>query len=194
MLGLAGLYPEIVVGYAQLVTITSDSFLEVTELRQGVGATWPFLFDPERTVQKDLDIEEYTDQRDRPAIPHTFVLKPGLVIHRIYDGYWYWGRPRPDELALDLREVTSEIRPDWDIDNAEMRAKWDRGEYDAFWPYGDSIVHAIARMYGVPVSEASKLPAPSGQDMAQLMSRRRQPDHQAEEVGAGAPRAGERHG
>ena len=26
-------------------------------------------------------------------IPHTLVLKPGLVVHRIYNGYWFWGRP-----------------------------------------------------------------------------------------------------
>ena len=26
-------------------------------------------------------------------IPHTLVLKPGLVIHSIYNGYWFWGRP-----------------------------------------------------------------------------------------------------
>jgi hypothetical protein len=30
-------------------------------------------------------------------IPHTLVLKPGLVIHSVYDGYWYWGRPSLDE-------------------------------------------------------------------------------------------------
>jgi hypothetical protein len=26
-------------------------------------------------------------------IAHTLVLKPGLVIHRSYNGYWFWGRP-----------------------------------------------------------------------------------------------------
>ena len=26
-------------------------------------------------------------------IPHTLVLRPGLVIHSIYNGYWFWGRP-----------------------------------------------------------------------------------------------------
>ncbi len=58
-----------------------------------VGAQWPFLSDPERIVQKDLDIQEYTDPENDPMIPHTLVLKPGLVIHSIYNGYWYWGRP-----------------------------------------------------------------------------------------------------
>ena len=36
-------------------------------------------------------------------IPHTIVLKPGLVIHTIYDGYWFWGRPSFVDLWHDLR-------------------------------------------------------------------------------------------
>ena len=31
-------------------------------------------------------------------IPHTLVT-PGLVIHSIYNGYWFWGRPSVDELG-----------------------------------------------------------------------------------------------
>jgi len=26
-------------------------------------------------------------------VPHTLVLKPGLVVHSVYNGYWFWGRP-----------------------------------------------------------------------------------------------------
>ncbi|HEU5389706.1 MAG TPA: hypothetical protein VFV73_27785 [Streptosporangiaceae bacterium] len=37
--------------------------------------------DPGRTVQQDLDIAEYTDPENNPMIPHTLVLKPGLVVH-----------------------------------------------------------------------------------------------------------------
>ena len=43
------------------------------------------------------------------------VLKPGLVIYSIYNGYWFWGRPSVIDLWHDLRIVTSEIRPDWDL-------------------------------------------------------------------------------
>ena len=68
-----------------------------------VGAQWPFLSDPGRIVQKDLDIQEYTDPEHDPMIPHTLVLKPGLVIHSIYNGYWFWGRPSADELRRVLR-------------------------------------------------------------------------------------------
>ena len=36
------------------------------EFRTGVGAHWPFLSDPRRVVQKDLDIAEYTDPTHNP--------------------------------------------------------------------------------------------------------------------------------
>jgi hypothetical protein len=36
-------------------------------------------------------------------IPHTLVLKPGLVVHSIYNGYWFWGRPSVSELWRDRR-------------------------------------------------------------------------------------------
>ena len=48
-----------------------------------MGAQWTFLSDPGRTVQQDLDIAEYTDPEHNPMIPHTLVLKPGLVIHSV---------------------------------------------------------------------------------------------------------------
>ncbi len=134
------------VGYAKLVTITTDSLLEVNELRAGVGAHWPFLHDARRVVQRDLEIQEYTDPTHDPMIPHTFVLKPGLIIHSIYNGYWYWGRPTVDELHRDLREVTAELRPDWKIDTPEMRQAWESGERDGFWPYGKSLTELFGEM------------------------------------------------
>jgi hypothetical protein len=70
---------------------------------------------PGRIVQKDVDIQEYTDPDNDPMIPHTLVLKPGLVVHKIYNGYWFWGRPSFVDLWQVLRDVTREIRPDWDL-------------------------------------------------------------------------------
>jgi hypothetical protein len=32
-------------------------------------------------------------------VPHTLVLKPGLIVHSIYNGYWFWGRPSVIELG-----------------------------------------------------------------------------------------------
>jgi peroxiredoxin len=85
-------YPEFRVAYTRLVVISGDNPLNLNEFRDALGAPWPFLGDPERTVQQDLDIEEFTDPHN-PMIPHTLVLEPGLGIFSIYNGYWYWGRP-----------------------------------------------------------------------------------------------------
>jgi hypothetical protein len=71
-------------------------------------------------------------------IPHTFVLEPGLKIFKIYSGYWYWGRPSPEDLRRDLREMYQRIRPDWDLSDAALKAAWQRGERDRFFPYGRS--------------------------------------------------------
>ena len=87
MRDLVHFYPEVKVGYARLVTISNDNLLKTNEFRDGEGAQWPFLSDPERVVQRDLDIQEYTDPTNNPMIPHTLVLEPALKIHKIYNGY-----------------------------------------------------------------------------------------------------------
>src|SRR5436305_7111741 len=113
--GLVQLHREMEVGYSRLVTISTDNMLTTNEYRTGVGAHWTFLSDPGRKVQKDLDIAEYTDPEHDPMIPHTLVLKPGLVIHSLYNGYWFWGHSSFYDLWRDLRAVTAEIRSDWDL-------------------------------------------------------------------------------
>lgn len=132
---MAAFYPEINVAYTKIVTITTDNILETNEFRSAVGAQWPFLSDAGRKVQKDLDIQEYTDPHHDPMIPHTFVLAPGLVIHAIYNGYWFWGRPSTDDLWRDLRSVTQQCRPDWDLAAPGLRAEWDCGDKRRFYPY-----------------------------------------------------------
>src|SRR5256885_16060957 len=92
-LELAEFYPKIAVAYTQIVTISTDDHHTSQEFRASVGAQWPFLSDPERKVQKDLDIQEYTDPENNPMIPYTIVLKPRLIVYKIYNGYWFWGRP-----------------------------------------------------------------------------------------------------
>src|SRR5215211_5914717 len=119
--GLVALHRELEVGYCRLVTISTDSITETNEYRGGVGAHWPFLSDPGRKVQKDLDIAEYTDPLHNPMIPHTVVLEPGLVVHKVYNGYWFFGRPTVEELRHDLRDVLRRCRPDWDISSTEQR-------------------------------------------------------------------------
>ncbi len=86
---------------------------ETNEFRDGLGAQWSFL----------------------SMIPHTLVLAPGLRVYRIYNGYWYWGRPSVEDLRRDLRELFQEIRPDWDISAPELKEAWERGERERFFPY-----------------------------------------------------------
>jgi peroxiredoxin len=68
--GLVQLHRELEVAYCRLVTISTDNITETNEYRSGAGAHWPFLSDPGRTVQKDLDIAECTDPAHNPMIPH----------------------------------------------------------------------------------------------------------------------------
>jgi peroxiredoxin len=55
-LELAAFYPKVAVAYTQMATIATDPDHTLKEFRASVGAQWTFLSDPERTVQKDLDI------------------------------------------------------------------------------------------------------------------------------------------
>ncbi len=134
-LELAANYAKIAVAYTQIVTISTDNIVEAREFRASVGAEWTFLSDVGRKVQKDLQIQEYTDPYHDPMIPYTLVLKPGLVVHSIYNGYWFWGRPSFDDLRRDLREVLREIRPDWDLSAPGLREAWDAGDRSSHHPY-----------------------------------------------------------
>jgi peroxiredoxin len=133
-LELAAHYPKIAVAYTQVATIATDPQHTLQEFRNSVGAQWPFLEDAERIVQKDLDIQEYTDPDNDPMIPHTIVLKPGLVVHKIYNGYSSIPPARPSfyDLWQDLREVTREVRPDWDLSAPGLREAWDAGDLSHF--------------------------------------------------------------
>jgi peroxiredoxin len=142
--GLMQLHREMSVGYCRLVTVSTDNLLATSEFRSGVGATWPFLSDPGRKLQKDLDIAEYTDPEHNPMIPHTVVLEPGLRVHKIYNGYWFFGRPTVEELRLDLRAVLSRCRADWDISSAEQRRAWANGEKTSFFPYEKTQAQLLA--------------------------------------------------
>jgi peroxiredoxin len=141
--GLLQLHREMEVGYCRLVTISTDNITKTNENRSGIGAHWPFLCDPRRIVQKDLDIAEYTDPINNPMIPHVIVLEPGLVVYKIYNGYWYFGRPTMEELRQDLRAVGKKCRGDWDIATPELKAAWREGHKEFFYPYGKTYAQTL---------------------------------------------------
>lgn len=132
-LDLAAFYPKIAVAYTKVATITPDRIRGAKAFHDAVGAQWPFLSDPHRTVQQELGIEEYTDPADNPMIPYTLVLRPDLVVHSVYNGYWFWGRPSTTGLWHDLREVTRDIRPDWDLKIPGLRERWDAVDREPFY-------------------------------------------------------------
>jgi len=141
--GLAQLHRELEVGYCRLVTISTDNIIATNEFRSGVDAHWPFLSDDGRTIQKDLEIPEYTDPTHNPMIPHTIVLEPGLIVYKVYVGYWFFGRPTLEELRQDLRVVLMKCRPDWDITRPEFKAAWEQGRKELFYPYGKTLVQTL---------------------------------------------------
>ena len=55
-------------------------------------------------------------------MPHTVLLAPGLVIDKVYVGYWFWGTPVAHQLWADLRELFAGIKADYDPTTAEARA------------------------------------------------------------------------
>ena len=141
--GLVQLHRELEVAYCRLVTITTDNITDTNEYRTGVGAHWPFLSDARRIIQKDLDIAEYTDAVHNPMIPHVIVLEPGLVVYKIYTGYWFFGRPTVEDLRQDLRAILKKCRPDWDITTPELKKAWQEGRKELFYPYGKTYAQTI---------------------------------------------------
>jgi peroxiredoxin len=141
--GLVQLHRELEVAYCRMVTISTDNITATNEYRKGVDAHWPFLSDDGRKIQKDLDIAEYTDPVHNPMIPHTIVLEPGLIVYKIYMGYWFFLRPTLDELRQDLRAVIMKCRPDWDITTPELKAAWAAGRKERFYPYGKKFVDTL---------------------------------------------------
>jgi peroxiredoxin len=142
--GLLELHRELEVGYCRLVTISTDNIIETNEYRSGVGAHWSFLSDAARTIQKDLDIAEYTDPVHNPMIPHTLILEPGLVVYKIYNGYC---RPTVEDLRQDLRAVTRKCRPDWDITKPKLKGAWQQSRNELFYPYGKTYAQTLVQLH-----------------------------------------------
>jgi peroxiredoxin len=115
---VADLQPELEVNYCRLAVVWTDDPASTRVTRQKLAATFPFLCDHERKVITELDIMDSTDpSHPRIAIPYTFVLDAERVIQKIYNGWWYVGRPTVEELRKDLRALMARRR-DWWYDGA----------------------------------------------------------------------------
>ncbi len=105
--------PELAVNYGKLVAVSADPPQVQAAFRAGLGAQWPFLADEERKIIKQLNILDETEgEYAYRAQPYTFVLRPDLRIYRIYNGWFFVGRPTLEELRHDLRTIM-ETRADY---------------------------------------------------------------------------------
>src|SRR5215472_14533824 len=97
---------ELAVNYGKLVAVSVDPPLVQAAFRAGLGARWSFLSDEQRSVIKQINILDETEgEYAYRAQPYTFVLRPDLGIHAIYNGWYFVGRPTSEELRHDLRTI-----------------------------------------------------------------------------------------
>ena len=112
------------VAFTQMVTVLPNDLHDVYKLKISTGASWTFLADANLELQTALEIREYTDPHHAATVPHAIVLSPGLVIEKVYVGYWFWGRPSPYQLWADLGELLARIKTDFDPLTDEARAAY----------------------------------------------------------------------
>jgi peroxiredoxin len=101
---------ELQVNYCKLAVISTDAPEVSAAFRTGLGAMFTFLSDHERKAIRQLDMVEVTPpdfKHGLLALPYTFSLAPDLTIHKMYNGWWFVGRPTLEELRQDLRELMS---------------------------------------------------------------------------------------
>jgi cold shock CspA family protein/peroxiredoxin len=111
---------ELGVNYCKLVTISVDPPLVQAAFRAGLGAQWSFFSDEKRELIKQINILDETEgEYAYRAQPYTFVLRPDLTIYKIYNGWFFVGRPTIEELRQDLRAIM-ENRSDYRYEAYEM--------------------------------------------------------------------------
>jgi peroxiredoxin len=112
------------VAFTQLVTILPNDLHDTYKMRISTGAHWPYLADAELEVQRAFEIGEYTDLHHHATVPHTLVVAPGLIVDKVYVGYWFWGRPSPFQLWEDLQDLRRRSKADFDPTSPQARAAW----------------------------------------------------------------------
>jgi peroxiredoxin len=112
---LCRLQDEAEVAYTRIAVVSVDPPEVQSAFRAGLGARFPFLSDAERRWLPRLGLLEGTDTVHHPYRPSGFTLFPDLRIHRAYNGYWYWGRATLEEIRRDMRDISRQIRDDWEL-------------------------------------------------------------------------------
>jgi peroxiredoxin len=113
------------VGFTNLVTVLPNDPHETYKLKISTPAGWTYLCDEDLEVQRTLAIDEYTDPHHNATVPHTVVLGPGLVIDKVYVGYWFFGRPSAYQLWEDLQDLFRRTKSDFDPTLGAVRERWE---------------------------------------------------------------------
>jgi len=107
------LQPELRVNYSHLITVSVDDPITTQEVRDQLNANWTFLCDTDHKLLHELEMVDTTDSiHGEIYIPYTFILDRDRTIYKIYNGWWFLGRPTVEEIRMDLRELMSR-RTDW---------------------------------------------------------------------------------
>lgn len=104
------------VSYCKIAVVSVDPPPVLAAFKAGLGASFRFLSDESLALTDELGIRETTDPQHGPLpVPFTFALLPDLSIHRSFNGWYFVGRPTPEELRLCLRELVQKVAPDADF-------------------------------------------------------------------------------
>ncbi len=107
------LQPELRVNYCKMMVVSVDDQLLSREVRDQLAADFPFLSDADRGLLYELEMVDVTDPHHGEIyIPYTFILDRDRTIYKIYNGWWFAGRPTVEEIRMDFRELLSR-RDDW---------------------------------------------------------------------------------
>lgn len=102
--------------YQRIAAVSVDPPRVLEAFKAGLGARFPFLSDEDRALTDLLGIREHTDRRHGPLpVPFTFALLPDLTISHIWNGWYFVGRPSPEELRQASREINATIAADHDF-------------------------------------------------------------------------------
>ena len=105
------------VAYCRIAAVSVDPPKIQAAFKAGLGARFHFLSDQNLELTEALGIRETTDTFHGPLpVPFTFALLPDLEIHQIWNGWYFVGRPTPEELRLAIREMTARVVSDLDFD------------------------------------------------------------------------------
>ncbi len=104
------------VAYCRLAVVSVDPPRVQAAFKAGLGARIAFLSDQNLALTDELGIRETTDTRHGPLpVPFTFAVLPDLTIDRIFNGWYFIGRPTPEELRQVIREMMGKTVADADF-------------------------------------------------------------------------------